>query len=68
MPIGRGRALDYVEHEWGTYVERFQRLPQEEQWQRLKETGYDSLRDLLAHILAWWDEGCGTGGSSVRTQ
>lgn len=59
MPIGKGRALDYVEHEWGTYVERFQRLPQEEQWQRLKETGYDSLRDLLAHILAWWDEGMG---------
>lgn len=59
MPIGKGRALDYVEHEWGTYVERFQRLPQEEQGQRLKETGYDSLRDLLAHILAWWDEGMG---------
>jgi hypothetical protein len=59
MPIGKGRALDYIEHEWGTYVERFHRLPPEEQKKRLRETGYASLRDLLAHILAWWEEGMG---------
>ena len=59
MPIGKQRALDYVEHEWGTYVERFHRLPQDEQKIRLEENGYESLRDLLAHILAWWDEGMG---------
>jgi hypothetical protein len=59
MPITKGRALDYVEQEWGTYVERFQRLPQEEKQRRLRETGYKSLRDLLAHILAWWEEGMG---------
>ncbi|HJR80063.1 MAG TPA: ClbS/DfsB family four-helix bundle protein [Anaerolineales bacterium] len=57
MPIGKRRALDYLEHEWGTYVKRFHRLPPEEQKKRLKETGYESLRDLLAHILAWWEEG-----------
>jgi hypothetical protein len=57
MPIGKARALDYVDHEWGTYVERFHRLPSEEQQKRLRETGYESLRDLLAHILAWWAEG-----------
>jgi hypothetical protein len=59
MPIGKGRALEYVEYEWGTYVDRFQRLPQEEQTKRLRQTGYESLRDLLAHILAWWEEGMG---------
>jgi hypothetical protein len=59
MPIGKGRALDYMEHEWGTYVERFHRLPLEEQKKRLRKTGYESLRDLLAHILAWWEEGIG---------
>lgn len=57
MPIGKQRALDYVEHEWGTYVDRFHRLPLEERKKRLRQTGYESLRDLLAHILAWWDEG-----------
>lgn len=59
MPIGKQRALDYVEHEWGTYVERFQRLSQYEQKIRLEKNGYESLRDLLAHVLAWWDEGMG---------
>lgn len=56
MPIGKQRALDYMEQEWGTYVERFRRLPEEEQLRRLRRTGYGSLRDLLAHILAWWEE------------
>jgi hypothetical protein len=59
MPIGKQRALDYVEYEWGTYVDRFHRLPEEVQKASLRETGYASLRDLLAHILAWWEEGMG---------
>ena len=57
MPIAKRRALAYVEHEWGTYTERFRRLPAEQQQRRLRQTGYESLRDLLAHILAWWEEG-----------
>lgn len=59
MSITKQRALDYMESEWGTYVERFNRLPDEEQKKRLREMGYESLRDMLAHILAWWDEGMG---------
>jgi len=59
MSIGKQRVLDYIELEWGPYVDRFVRLPREEQQQRLRATGYESLRDLLAHILAWWDEGMG---------
>ncbi len=57
MPITKQRALDYVEIEWGTYVNRFRSLPPEEQDKRVRETGYESLRDMLAHILAWWKEG-----------
>jgi hypothetical protein len=59
MSITKQRTLDYMELEWGTYVERLNRLPTEEQNKRLKKTGYESLRDLLAHILAWWEEGMG---------
>ncbi|HUE99765.1 MAG TPA: ClbS/DfsB family four-helix bundle protein [Anaerolineales bacterium] len=59
MSITKQRALDYVEFEWGTYVERFNRLPQAEQNKRVKEMGFESFRDLLAHILAWWEEGMG---------
>ena len=59
MSISKQRALDYVELEWGTYVERFNRLPKEEQIKRVKAMGYESFHDLLAHILAWWEEGIG---------
>ncbi|MCI0554321.1 MAG: ClbS/DfsB family four-helix bundle protein [Anaerolineae bacterium] len=57
MPIDKGRTLLYMEREWGTYVERFNRLPEDEQVRRVNEQGYESFRDMLAHILAWWDEG-----------
>lgn len=59
MPVTKQRVYDYMQYEWGTYVERFHRLPQAEQNKRVKEMGYDSFRDLLAHILAWWEEGMG---------
>lgn len=57
MPITKQRTLEYVDIEWRTYVERFHRLPKAEQEKRVKEMGYESFRDMLAHILAWWDEG-----------
>jgi hypothetical protein len=59
MPITKQRTLDYMEVEWKTYIERFNRLPKEEQRKRVKEMGYESFRDMLAHILAWWEEGMG---------
>lgn len=57
MSITKGRALDYVEQEWGTYVERFNRLPKDDREKRVREQGYECFRDLLAHILVWWEEG-----------
>lgn len=57
MPITKQRTLDYVNLEWGTYVERFNRLPKAEQEKRLGTIGFESFRDMLAHILAWWEEG-----------
>jgi hypothetical protein len=60
MSISKQRTLDYVEFEWGTYIERFHRLPKVEQKKRVNQMGFESLRDLLAHIVAWWEEGMGT--------
>ena len=57
MLITKQRTLDYVNIEWGTYIERFNRLPKGEQEKRVKDMGYEQFRDMLAHILAWWDEG-----------
>src|SRR5690606_34311654 len=59
MSITKQRVLEYVDLEWGTYVERLQRLPETERVERIQEMGYSSLRDLLAHVLAWWEEGMG---------
>ncbi|MFZ5885162.1 MAG: ClbS/DfsB family four-helix bundle protein [Chloroflexota bacterium] len=59
MPVTKKRTLAYIEQEWGTYVERFQRLPKEKQERRVREQGYERFRDMLAHILAWWEEGMG---------
>lgn len=57
MSITKQRTLDYMEYEWGTYVERFKRLPSDEQEVRVKRMGYETFQDMLAHILAWWEEG-----------
>ncbi|MCC6298866.1 MAG: ClbS/DfsB family four-helix bundle protein [Anaerolineales bacterium] len=57
MPITKQRTLDYINHEWGGYVERFNRLPKAEQAKRLETKGFESFRDMMAHILAWWEEG-----------
>ncbi len=59
MPITKQRTLDYIQQEWGTYVERFNCLPKDEQEKRVERQGYESFRDMLAHILAWWEEGMG---------
>ena len=53
------RTLDFLEIEWATYIERFNRWPAEEGRKRVNDQGYDQFRDMLAHILAWWEEGMG---------
>ena len=57
MLINKQRTLNYVEIEWESYIERFNRLPEAEQAERVRQQGYEQFRDILAHILAWWDEG-----------
>ena len=46
------QALD----EWGRYAAAFARMPTAEQASFLKEQGYASVRDLLAHVAVWWEE------------
>jgi hypothetical protein len=50
------RALDFLEIEWATYIERFNRWPAQHGAERVKDQGYEKFRDMLAHILAWWEE------------
>jgi hypothetical protein len=46
------QALD----EWGSYEQAFARLSQSEQASFLKNQGYASCRNLLAHVAVWWEE------------
>lgn len=50
------RTMDFLEIEWATYIERFNRLPELDGTQRVRRQGYDRFRDMLAHILAWWED------------
>jgi hypothetical protein len=59
MTSFKQRVLNYLQIEWGTYVERFDRLPVEEGIRRVNEMGYERFQDMLAHIMEWWDEGMG---------
>jgi len=55
--ISREQFLDVLAHVWGKYIERFQRLSPAQQADFLKQQGYATLADLLAHIVAWWQDG-----------
>ncbi len=57
MTSFKQRTLGFLEVEWGTYIERFNRLPVDEGVKRVNNQGYERFRDMLAHVLAWWEEG-----------
>jgi len=56
MPNYKQRTINFLENEWGTYIERFSRWPADYGHERVHKQGYDQFRDMLAHILAWWEE------------
>jgi hypothetical protein len=57
MTITRAQILASLHTDWGTFVERFQRLSPEAQAMYLHQQGYARFADLLAHVIAWWQEG-----------
>lgn len=57
MTITREQILEALHTDWGTYIDRFQRLSPEAQAAYLQQQGYAHFADLLAHVIAWWREG-----------
>lgn len=55
--LTREQAVAVIQNDWATYVACFQRLSPASQAEFLTRQGYASLASLLAHILAWWEEG-----------
>ncbi len=55
--LTREQVVSALRDGWGTYVERFERLSPEARAAFLARQGYARLADLLAHVVAWWEEG-----------
>jgi hypothetical protein len=50
-------VLDTLQRDWGDYIERFQALTEEKQRAFLQKQGFNRFRDVIAHIIAWWEDG-----------
>jgi hypothetical protein len=55
--VSRKELLDALGREWGTYVERYLKLTAAEKNQFVQKQGYVRFADILAHFIAWWEEG-----------
>ena len=53
----RSEFIDRLENSWQNIVERFDALSTDEQAAYLAQQGYTRLADLLAHVVAWWQDG-----------
>lgn len=51
------QVIQTLEEGWGNYIHRFRQLTPQEQAVFLQKQGFESLHDLLAHIIGWWEEG-----------
>jgi hypothetical protein len=55
--ITREQVLSALQNGWATYVSRFHKLSPAAQAAFLEKQGYTRFADLLAHVVAWWEEG-----------
>lgn len=51
------RVINFLENEWANYASRFSRWDPADGAGRVRKQGYAEFRDMLAHIVAWWEEG-----------
>jgi hypothetical protein len=55
--VSRKELLDALGQEWATYVERYRGLTEDEKKRFINQQGYARFADILAHFIAWWEEG-----------
>ncbi len=44
-----------LQNEWNTYIENFEKIEDKDAF--LKKQGVESFRELLGHMIGWWEEG-----------
>lgn len=52
-------TIDMLQREWAGCVRGFMALPEEERFAFLQKQGFARFRDLIAHVMGWWEEGIG---------
>ena len=57
MTVSRERVLETLEWGWGRYVAAYDDLSVEVKSAYLRRQGYQRFADVLAHVMAWWNEG-----------
>ena len=55
--ITREAFLERLDNDWRDLIERFEALSRQDQENYLARQGYARLADLLAHVIAWWQDG-----------
>jgi len=48
-------TLDTLEHEWGAFAAKFDAFEKKDDY--LRKQALARFEDMLAHVVAWWDEG-----------
>ena len=56
VEITREQVLDSLQNKWPEYVERFHALSSSEQAKFLEKQGFSRFADLIAHVIAWFQE------------
>lgn len=56
MKPDRQQILEGLENDWVKFVQSFQQKSPQAQADYLKLQGYVRFADLLAHVMAWWQE------------
>lgn len=54
--ITREQVLDSLKNKWPAYVEQFHALSAAEQAKFLEKQGFARFADLIAHVIAWFQE------------
>jgi hypothetical protein len=58
MPaVSRSELLRVLDQEWGALVERYRKMTADEKARFMKHQGFTRFADVLAHFIAWWEEG-----------
>jgi hypothetical protein len=55
--VTREILVQSLEKDWGTYVEKYRGLSEEERIRFVKAQGFARFADIPAHVIAWWEEG-----------